>query len=122
MHVADEALTGFLAFYNPLVLSLRARLGWWPMPTFAFAPWLAGLIVAIAVLALLTPAVRRGAPLTRIASYALATVMFANGVAHLAGSILYGRWLPGASSAPLLLAASVLLALRTRTRRLLPRR
>ena len=53
LHVADEALTGFLSFYNPMVESLRSRFGWWPMPTFEFGPWLGGLIVAVILLSLL---------------------------------------------------------------------
>ena len=42
VHVLDEALTNFLEFYNPLVLSMRARSPWFPMPTFTFEVWLAG--------------------------------------------------------------------------------
>ena len=34
LHVTDEALTGFLAVYNPTVVALRERLGYWPMPIF----------------------------------------------------------------------------------------
>jgi hypothetical protein len=34
LHVTDEALTGFLAVYNPTVLAMRAKLGFWPMPPF----------------------------------------------------------------------------------------
>lgn len=106
VHVADEALTGFLDFYNPLVLSIRERAAWFPMPTFTFGPWLAGLSVLLVLLALLTGAVRRGAPGTRAAAVAFAAIMFANGVAHLLGSWYFQRWLPGATSAPLLLIAS----------------
>ena len=46
LHVFDEARTGFLDVYNPTVLAMRERLGWWPMPTFSFGVWLAGLIGA----------------------------------------------------------------------------
>lgn len=110
LHVLDEALTGFLDFYNPLVRSVRARLPWFPMPAFTFDVWLAGLIALVVVLALLAPAVRRGAPGTRFASWVLTVIMFLNGVGHLAGSVYFERWLPGATSAPLLLVASVVLA------------
>ena len=109
-HVLDEALTGFLEFYNPLVRSLRSQIGWFPMPTFTFRIWLAGLVAAVGLLALLAPAVRRGAPGTRILSWVFCTVMIANGLGHLGGSIYFGRWLPGATTAPLLLVAGVLLA------------
>ena len=61
VHVTDEALTGFLDFFNPLVLSMRARWGWFPMPTFEFWPWLRGLIVLVAVLFVLSRFAYRGA-------------------------------------------------------------
>jgi hypothetical protein len=46
IHVVDEALTGFLDFYNPLVSRIRQQIPWFPMPTFtsgggspASRPW-----------------------------------------------------------------------------------
>jgi hypothetical protein len=110
IHVLDEAATDFLGFYNPLVLAVRSQISWFPMPTFTFGPWLAGLIVAVLVLALLGPAVRRGAAGTRAASWIFSAIMLLNGLGHLVGSLYFQRWLPGATSAPLLLVASVLLA------------
>lgn len=116
LHVVDEAATGFLDVYNPLVLSLRARASWIPMPTFRFGPWLSGLVVLVIVLALLQPRVRRGGVLAQALSWPLAVIMFLNGLGHLAGSAYFGRWLPGTTSAPLLLWGSVLLAARSWTR------
>ena len=113
LHVLDETVTGFLEFYNPLVLSIRSRYAWFPMPAFTFGVWLAGLIALVIVLAVMGPAVRRGAAGTSVASFVFAGIMFLNGVGHLAGSVYFDRWLPGATTAPLLLAASVLLARRT---------
>ena len=115
-HVLDEALTGFLDFYNPLILQLRERLGFWPIPVFTFGVWLAGLIAAVVVLALLTPVVRRGAPGTGVLSWVFAIVMLGNGIAHLAGSMYFQRWLPGATSAPLLLVTAIALLAATRAR------
>jgi hypothetical protein len=109
IHVLDEALTGFLEFYNPLVLRIRSQVSWFPMPTFMFGNWLTGLIVAVLVLALLTPVIRRGSLGARLASYAFGALMFLNGLGHLGGSLYFQRWLPGATSAPLLLIASVVL-------------
>lgn len=108
IHVIDEASTGFLQFYNPLVLSIRSRLKWFPMPTFSFAAWLGGLMAFIVVLVSLTPIVRRGGVVIRVLSTVFAALMFPNGLGHLGGSVYFRRWLPGATSAPLLLAASVL--------------
>ncbi len=113
LHVIDEALTDFLDFYNPLVLSIRSRVPWFPMPTFTFGIWLAGLAALVFLLALLGPAVRRGAAGTQLASWVLSGIMFLNGLGHLGGSLYFGRWLPGATSAPLLLIGSIVLARRT---------
>src|SRR5258708_8551895 len=55
IHVIDETLTGFLSVYNPTVLALRAKLGFWPMPTFGYREWLTGLCLLITALALLSP-------------------------------------------------------------------
>lgn len=110
LHVLDEALTDFLGFYNPLVLRVRSQIPWFPMPTFTFGVWLSGLVVLVVGLALLTPAVKRGALGTRLASWVLMAIMLLNGVGHLAGSLYFQRWLPGATTGPLLIAASLLLA------------
>jgi hypothetical protein len=116
LHVVDEALTGFLDFFNPLVLRVRSQMSWFPMPTFAFAPWLAGLIATTLLLALLTPLIRRGSIAARFASYVFGGLMFLNGLGHLGGSVYFQRWLPGATSAPLLLITSVILARATSRR------
>ena len=116
LHVTDEALTHFLDFYNPLVLRIRAQIRWFPMPTFEFSVWLVGLVLGVIVLSLLTPLVRRGAAGTRLLSWILVVIMFLNGTAHLVGSVYFQRWLPGATSAPLLLLTSVMLARATLAR------
>ena len=107
LHVTDEALTGFLSFYNPMVTSLRARLGWFPMPTFTFDVWLTGLIIAVIVLSLLAVLVFRGSRAMIYASYPYGVLMLFNGLGHTLGSMYFGRLLPGVYSSPLLLAASV---------------
>jgi len=121
LHVIDEAVTGFLDFYNPLVLRVRAAWTWFPMPTFTFRVWITGLILLVLGLALVGPLVRRGAGGTRMASWILSAIMFVNGAGHLIGSSVYARWLPGTTSAPLLLLGSAFLAGETwragRTRR-----
>ena len=106
LHVLDEALTGFLDFYNPLVLRVRERWASFPMPTFTFEGWMTMLVIVLTVLALFTFAVKRGAPGASVASWLFAGIMAVNGAAHLVGSAYFGRWLPGATSAPLLVAAA----------------
>jgi len=106
-HVADEALTGFLDVYNPIVRTLRARFGWAPFPVFEFGTWLTGLCVAVAALLLMTPLAYRGARVVRIAALPFSVLMLLNGAGHLAGSIYTRSWAPGATTAPLLIAASI---------------
>src|SRR4030095_3395135 len=85
--IFDEAVTDFLGFYNPLVLGIRSRIPWFPMPMFTFGVWLAGLI-AVLLLALLWPVAGRGAAGTRLASWVLSGIMFLNGLGHLSGSLI----------------------------------
>jgi hypothetical protein len=106
-HVLDEALTGFLDVYNPIVRSARARFGWFPMPEFTFGVWLVGLCVLVALLFAISPFAYRGSRLIRLAAYPYAAIMLLNGCGHLVGSVYLGRWVPGATTAPLLIAASI---------------
>ncbi len=107
LHVADEALTDFLSFYNPMVTSLRERWSWFPMPTFTFDVWLTGLIIAVIALLTLSLLVFRGSRAMVYLSYPYGLLMLLNGLGHSMGSIYFGRLLPGVYSSPLLLAASV---------------
>ena len=109
LHVTDEALTDFLSVYNPTVRAIRARLPFVPLPTFTFEVWLTGLIVAVVLLLLATPAAFRGACWVRLLSFPFAALMFGNGLLHIIGSFYLGRLMPGVYSAPLLLAASAYL-------------
>lgn len=121
-HVTDEALTGFLAVYNPTAMALREKLPWLPLPVFHFETWLAGLILAVLVLLALSVFVSRGARWTRPAAYALAIMMTANALGHTAGtlfgrtvaSVPFPRPMPGFYSSPLLLAASIWLLVQLR--------
>ena len=116
LHVTDEALTGFLAVYNPTVLTLRAKLGFWPMPTFEFQEWLTGLSVGIFVVALLSPFAFRNERWIRPIFYFLAIVTgILNALGHTLGTILghtvstirFPRPAPGFYSSPLLLIVSI---------------
>ena len=100
LHVLDEAAHGFLAVWNPSVTALRDRVPWLPLPTFTFPVWIGGLAAGIALLLLLAPGAFRALPWMRPLSLALATVMVANALAHVAAS-LAGVW-----SSPLLLVAA----------------
>lgn len=103
-HVADEAVTGFLPEYNRLVRAARARFGWYPMPEFTFDAWLTGLAAALLLLLALAPYAYRGSRALGVMAYIYGLIMFLNGVAHLGASVYLGRWAPGATTAPLLVA------------------
>jgi hypothetical protein len=109
-HVADEALTGFLDVYNPIVRSVHDRVWWFPMPTFTFEVWITGLCVLVIVLFALSPLAFRRSPVARILAFPYAAIMTLNGVGHLFGSIYLQRWAPGTTTAPLLIASSAWLA------------
>lgn len=129
VHVADEALTGFLSVYNPMVLALRARFGFWPMPTFEFREWLSGLALGILVLAGLSPFAFRNARWIRPLFYFCAIVIgVMNALGH-ATATIFGHTIsmvqlprptPGFYSSPLLLVVSAYALLQLRRTRRLP--
>jgi hypothetical protein len=122
LHVFDEATTGFLAVYNPTVIAMRERWGWFPMPTFQFREWLVGLLVGVAVCFVLTPFAARGARWMRPLAWLYAVIHFSNAIGHTLGTILghtvasvtFPRPAPGFYSSPLLLIGSVWLMARLR--------
>lgn len=118
LHVADEALTGFLPLYNATVLALRAERSWYPMPPFEYRSWLTGLIVVNAVLLLLAPFAFRNSRWLRPVAYIFAVIMLLNGMGHTlatifgrgpVASIAIPRPAPGFYSSPFLLVAAVYL-------------
>lgn len=109
VHVIDETLTDFLSVYNPAVQAIRSKLPLLPLPTFSFEVWLSGLIFAILLLLSLSILVFRGSKLMVPLSYVFAIIMLLNGILHVAGSLYFGRIMPGVYSSPLLLAGSVYL-------------
>ena len=113
VHVADEALTDFLALYNPAVLAIRERYPFLPLTTFTFEGWLALLIFAIVALTGASFFVWKGRWAMRPISYVFAGFMLLNGLLHIAGSFYMGTFMSGVYSSPLLLAASIFLIVRT---------
>lgn len=122
LHVLDEASTGFLRVYNPTVMALRERLGWWPMPTFEFGEWLAGLIVGCVVLLALSGLVARGVKGTRALAYVFAILMLFNAAGHTlatifgqtVASVTFPRPAPGFWSSPFMAAAAIYLLIQLR--------
>jgi hypothetical protein len=119
-HVADEALTGFLNVYNPTVIAMRARISWFPMPTYEYREWLIGLIIVNLVLLALAPLAYRNARGLRPLAYFFASVMLLNGIGHTfftvlgrtVASVHFPRPAPGFYSSPFLLITSIYLFMR----------
>lgn len=109
LHVTDEAAHDFLSTYNPIVRSLRERVGLLPFPTFTFEAWLTGLIAGLILLSALSPLAFRRAAWLRPVALVLSVLMVANAGLHMAGSLFLGTVVPGTYTAPLLLAAAVCL-------------
>jgi hypothetical protein len=112
LHVFDEAMTGFLPFYNTSVMALRGRYAFFPAPTFSFELWLGGLITGILLCLALTPLVARGGEIIRWVVNILGVIMIINALGHLLGSLYVGHILPGAYSSPILLLSAVYAVLR----------
>ena len=129
LHVADEASTGFLSVYNPTVLALRARFGFWPMPTFEFGEWLTGLTLGILVLAAFSPFAFRNSRWLRPLFYFCAVVTgivnalghtIATVLGHTVSTVQFPRPAPGFYSSLLLLPVSIYALLQLRKTRHLP--
>lgn len=111
LHVAEGAVRDYLAFYNPLAMSLRDMLLWTWMPTFTFAAWLGGWIVILAALYGLTWFAACPARWVVWCALAYAEVVFLFSAAKLAFAIYLQKAIPGVFTAPLLLIASLWLTL-----------
>ncbi len=109
LHVIDEALTGFLQFYNPLVLKLREQFEFIPFPVFPFWLWIPGLSLLVIVLLLLTSIIYRRNRVFIFIIRVFSFIMILNGLGHILGSVYLSRILPGFYSSPLLLALSIYL-------------
>jgi len=122
LHVFDEATTGFLKIYNPTVMAMRERFGWWPMPTFEFDSWLSGLVIVVVLLLVLTPLVAWGIIGTRALAYFFAVLMLFNAGGHTlatifgqtVSSVTFPRPAPGFWSSPFMAAAAIYLLLQLR--------
>lgn len=106
LHVMDEALTGFLDLWNPLVARAKEAVPWLPLPSFTFPVWLAALMAGVILLALLSPFAAVGDRFLRFVAYGYGIIMLFNGLGHIGASIYLGRLAPGVVSAPLLLVCS----------------
>ena len=114
IHVADEALTGFLEWYNPTVRVMREKYPTLSLPTFTFEVWLSLLIFAIVMLIASSFFVWKGRWAMRPISYVFAVFMLINGLLHILGSLYMRELMPGVYSSPLLIAASIALISYTR--------
>jgi len=106
IHVTDEALTGFLEFYNPTVLAIREQIRFLPLPTFRFEIWITGLVLRILLLLVLSMFAFRRFKWTIPVSLVLGILMLLNGVLLLCGSFYFGQPMPGVYSSPLLMTAA----------------
>lgn len=109
IHVGDEAANNFLSFYNPAVIELRERLPWLPLPVFETVSWLKGLAAALLVLLALSPCAISRASWIRPLAIVFSVFMILNAMGHMVASLWLGQVVPGTYSAPLLLAAAIML-------------
>lgn len=120
VHTFDEASTGFLGVFNATAAILRARWGWFPLPTYTFRGFLTVLLSVIALCLLLTWPASRGARWLRPLGWLNALILFANALSHTLFTILghtvagvtFPRPAPGFYSSPLLFIGSVWLMMR----------
>ena len=113
LHVVDEAVNDFLPLYNSVVGGWRETYSWVPLPLFTFSGWLTLLIVALIVLAGLTPLFFKGSRSVRPVAWFFGGLMVANALGHFGMSIYMGAFAPGVYSSPVVLAAAIALLVAT---------
>jgi hypothetical protein len=109
LHVADEALTGFLPVYNRVVGTLRTNHPWVPLPIFTFSVWLGCLILLVFLLLGMTPLFSRRQGWGRVVSIVISVLMIGNSLVHIGASAYWGKLAPGVYSSPFLLGAALAL-------------
>ena len=109
LHVVDEAVNDFLPLYNSVVGEWRDTYSWVPLPLFTLSGWLTLLIVALIVLASLTPLFFKGSRSVRPVAWFFGGLMVANALGHFGMSIYMGAFAPGVFSSPVVLVAAVAL-------------
>ena len=114
VHVADEALTGFLDMSNPTVRALREKYPLLFGPTLSFEISLSLLILAVIMLSAASFFVWKGRWAMRPISHVFAVFMLANGLLHIGVSIYMREFVSGVYTSPLLIAAAVVLIVYTR--------
>ena len=107
VHVAEEALTGFLPAYNLAARAMRDLFPFLPVPRLSLTVWLSATIALVATLTALAPLAYRGFATMRVATVGLSLVVLANVSGHIGGSIFAGQPMPGVYSTPILAAAGI---------------
>ena len=80
-NILDNGFNDFLGYYNATVLTLYGHFSWFPRIDLSFREWLLGVILADAVLLLLTLLGYRNSPLLRPTAYTFSTFILLNGLA-----------------------------------------
>jgi len=114
IHITDEAMSGFLEWYNPTVRAMREKYPRLLLPTFTFEVWISLLIFAVVALSAVSYFVWKGRWAMRPISHVFAVFMLTNGLLHIAHSLYMREFMPGVYTSPLLLAASIALIVYTR--------
>jgi|SRR5208282_5237236 len=122
-NILEDTLNDFLGYYNATVLTLYGHFSWFPRIDLNFREWLVTVILADAILLLLTPFAYRNSRFMRPLAYISSAVMLLIGSGTILASMLgqtvpsvhFTGGAPGIYTSPLLLAASVLVLRRLRS-------
>lgn len=109
VHVAEEAIDGAFALYNDMADWIGVLFPFVQLPAFRYNIWVINLGGTVLALVALTWFVAKRQGPMRLASYVLSVFAVGNAVLHILMSLAVERILPGTLSAPLVLAAALLL-------------
>jgi hypothetical protein len=108
-HVTEEVLSGSYGLYEDVGRVLILLFPSLELPPFQREVWLINLGGALIALVALTWWIKTRGPLTATASYVLAAFASGNGALHLLAIAALKSMVPGAWTAPLLIAAGLYL-------------
>lgn len=114
LHTWDEAVHGFLEYYNATALAIYGHFWWAPRMDMSFRTWLTLLVTANAALFALTPLAFRNTQWLRRGAYVFCVIQVLNACVHTietvrgstVPSVVLEGPAPGVYTAPVLLAAA----------------
>jgi hypothetical protein len=108
-HSSEEVAGGLNHFMGTISDTVRASLPWLPHVEMSATAFAIGNLAIVAALLGTAPIVMQGAAVGRAFALIAGVIEMLNAMIHSSGSLLFGRYVPGVVTAPLLFVIALLL-------------